>query len=75
MPTAGFWDSKDLINWTNQRLGTLSSDPKIMAWGPEAIYDSANGNFFKISRQDVIHRCSNLLRCFRLLVKIVFSNY
>ena len=45
MPTCGFWDSKDLINWSNQRLATLSSDPKIMAWGPEAIFDSANGNY------------------------------
>jgi hypothetical protein len=44
-PTCGFWDSPDLVNWTNQRICTLSGNPKVPAWGPEAIYDPASGKY------------------------------
>jgi hypothetical protein len=44
-PTCGFWDSPDLVNWRNQRICTLSSNPGVPAWGPEAIYDPASGKY------------------------------
>ena len=44
-PTCGFWDSPDLVNWTNQRIRALSSNPAVPAWGPEAIYDPASGKY------------------------------
>jgi beta-xylosidase len=43
--TCGFWDSPDLVNWSNQRIRALSSDPAVPAWGPEAIYDPATGKY------------------------------
>ncbi len=44
-PTCGFWDSPDLVNWTNQRIRALSNNPALPAWGPEAIYDPATGKY------------------------------
>ena len=44
-PTSGFWDSPDLVNWSNQRIRPLSSNPAVPAWGPEAIYDPATGKY------------------------------
>ncbi len=45
MPTCGFWDSPDLVNWSNQRIRTLSGNPAVPAWGPEAIFDPASGKY------------------------------
>lgn len=45
MPTCGFWDSPDLVNWSNQRICALSSNPAVPAWGPEATYDPASGKY------------------------------
>ena len=44
-PTCGFWDSPDLVNWSNQRIRALSSNRAVPAWGPEAIYDPATGKY------------------------------
>jgi|GEM_PF-2852086 len=45
MPTCGFWDSPDLVNWSNQRIRALSGNPAVPAWGPEAIFDPASGKY------------------------------
>jgi sucrose-6-phosphate hydrolase SacC (GH32 family) len=33
-PTCGFWDSPDIVNWTNQRICTLSGNPAVQLGDP-----------------------------------------
>ncbi|MFF7653059.1 family 43 glycosylhydrolase [Streptomyces sp. NPDC007983] len=39
------WESKDLVNWTDQRLVKVSPDTAGNTWAPEAYYDEKLGEY------------------------------
>lgn len=40
-----FWESEDLINWSEQRMIKVSDDRMGCTWAPEAIYDDENHEY------------------------------
>ncbi|MBR5536045.1 MAG: family 43 glycosylhydrolase, partial [Clostridia bacterium] len=40
-----FWESDDLINWSEQRMVRISEDYMGCTWAPEAIYDEENKQY------------------------------
>ncbi len=40
-----FWESDDLVNWSEQRMIKVSDDRMGCTWAPEAIYDEENGEY------------------------------
>ncbi len=40
-----FWESDDLINWSEQRMVKISDDNMGCTWAPEAIYDEENHEY------------------------------
>lgn len=47
------WESTDLVNWSEQRMVTVSSELAGNTWAPEAFYDEATGEY-------VVYWASNL---------------
>lgn len=40
-----FWESEDLVNWSEQRMVKISDDTMGCTWAPEAIYDEENEEY------------------------------
>lgn len=40
-----FWESDDLVNWSEQRMIQVSDDSMSCTWAPEAIYDEENQEY------------------------------
>lgn len=40
-----FWESEDLVNWSEQRMIKVSDDTMGCTWAPEAIFDEENGEY------------------------------
>ncbi len=40
------WDSKDLVNWKNERIVDVAPENSSKTWAPEITYDSKNKNYF-----------------------------
>ncbi len=40
-----FWESDDLVNWSEQRMVEVSDDTMGCTWAPEAIYDEITGEY------------------------------
>ena len=40
-----FWESDDLVNWSEQRMIQVSNDDMGCTWAPEAIYDEENKQY------------------------------
>lgn len=40
-----FWESTDLVNWSEPKLINVASENAGMAWAPEMIYDDATGQY------------------------------
>lgn len=39
------WESRDLINWSDQRMVKISDDKMGCTWAPEALYDEKTGDY------------------------------
>lgn len=51
------WESKDLVNWTEQRLLKLGSEDFGCMWAPDIIYDRENGDY--VLHWSSSHKCND----------------